>query len=453
MTSQRSSRRFLTGAALVLTIGGLGASALPVAAADPEPYLVEDINTSGGSSPSCLTEMGGVLYFGARSVGRGTELWRSDGTALGTRRVKDINPGSGSSSPCDMKVVDGLLYFYARDGVHGHELWVSDGTNAGTRMIKDINPGSASSTPFFFTGANGLVFFSAEDAATGRELWRTDGTEAGTKRVLDQNPGTGWSDVYPIGEYGDKLYFVSEPWNSQSPNTLYRTDGTKKGTKAFRDTNGRLIHDIYRMEQFNSTMILSGELGMWRSRGTSATTKKISSKSGYNFIPFNGALYFAAYRGEIWKTDATKAGTVKITQILDQWGEPYGVSSNFVDLGGKLFFFGPGGPWVSDGTALGTQPVGSDARNESEEVVSLNGVAYWDALAGESFEDCYDAVAARPSTTPAPAALVFRSDGTLDGTRNLDCRWAYIWELKVVGDSIFFVSDAQGGSELWAYKP
>ena len=454
MNSRRSPRKLLSGTTVVLTICGLGASVLPVAAAEPVPYMVKDINTSGGSSPTGLTEMDGILYFAAKGGGRGTELWRSDGTAIGTHRVKDINPGGGSSSPGDMAVVGGLLYFYASDGVHGHELWVSDGTNAGTRMIKDINPGAAASTPFFFTGANGLVFFSAEGATTGRELWRTDGTDAGTKRVIDLTPGTGWSAVYPVGEYGGKLYFVSEPWNSQSPNTLYRTDGTKKGTKAFRDTNGRLIHDIYRMEKLNSTIIFSGELGMWRSMGTSATTKKISSKSGYNFIPFNGALYFAAYPGEIWKTDATKAGTVKITQILDQWGEPYGVASNFVDLGGKLFFFSVGGPWVSDGTALGTQAVGSDARSESDEVVAVNGIAYWDGLAGESFEDCYDGAAARPSTTPAPPALVFRSDGTLGGTRNLDCQWAYIWDLTVVGDGIFFASDAGSfGSELWRYVP
>ncbi len=52
MNSQRSSRMLLTGATVVLTICGLGASALPVAAADPMPYMVEDINTSGGSSPT-----------------------------------------------------------------------------------------------------------------------------------------------------------------------------------------------------------------------------------------------------------------------------------------------------------------------------------------------------------------------------------------------------------------
>ena len=452
MTGRRSSRKLLTGATVVLTICGLGASALPVAAADPEPYLVEDINTSGDSSPSCLTEMGGILYFGAKSVGRGTELWRSDGTALGTRRVKDINPGSGSSSPCDMKVVGGLLYFDARDGVHGHELWVSDGTNAGTRMIRDINPGSASSTPFFFTGANGLVYFSAEDAVAGRELWRTDGTEAGTKRVIDLSQGVEWSDVYPLGEYNGRLYFTYSPWSGQ-PNEviLYRTDGTKNGTKPFRDKNGNLVRGIYQMARVGSTMVLSGELGTYRSLGTPATTNKIASVWAFDFIPFNGSLYFSAPSGELWRTNGTKAGTVRIFQIPDDG--PW-IESNLVNLDGQLFFFGNGRSWVSDGTTGGTHPTGSDASSDFDHIVALSGVAYFDSRGGDSFEDCYDSAEGRTSFTPAPPSLLWKSDGTLVGTTNVDCRWAYIGELTVVGNSIYFSSDGDDhGSELWRLVP
>jgi len=455
MTSPRNSRKLLMGATVALTVCGLGASALPVSAADPTPYLVKDINTSGASRPTCLTEMGGVLYFAAKSVGRGTELWRSDGTALGTRRVKDINPGSGSSSPCDMAVVDGLLYFYARDGVHGHELWVSDGTNAGTRMIKDINPGNASSTPFFFTGANGLVFFSAEDAAAGRELWRTDGTEAGTKRVIDLTPGTEWSSVYPLGEYGGKLYFTSSSSNGDPEELiLYRTDGTKSGTRPFRDKNGNLVRAVYNMVKLGSTMVFSGEFGTWRSLGTPATTKKIASVRAFNFIPFNGALYFSAPSGELWRTNGTKAGTVKIIRIVDEWGSAW-IESNLVDLGGQLFFFANSRPWVSDGTTAGTQPLGSDYLNSDDgEIVALNGVAYFDSQGQENFDGCYDTEEGRPSFTPAPTTLLWSSDGTLAGTTNVDCRWAYMWDLTVVGNSIFYASDADSyGSELWRFVP
>ena len=80
--------------------------------------------------------------------------------------------------------VNGILYFSADDGVHGHELWRSDGTARGTRMVKDINPGPASGGPGYLTNVNGTLFFVASDG-THRELWRSDGTEAGTTVVKE----------------------------------------------------------------------------------------------------------------------------------------------------------------------------------------------------------------------------------------------------------------------------
>ena len=62
--------------------------------------------------------------------------------------VKDINQGPGGSKPSVLANVNGILFFDADDGVNGRELWKSDGTAAGTQLVKDIFPGSASSTPF-----------------------------------------------------------------------------------------------------------------------------------------------------------------------------------------------------------------------------------------------------------------------------------------------------------------
>ena len=64
----------------------------------------------------------GDLYFRARDS-RGSELWRSDGTNLGTRLVRDVFPGPNGSRPRSLANVGGVLYFSARDGVHGFELW------------------------------------------------------------------------------------------------------------------------------------------------------------------------------------------------------------------------------------------------------------------------------------------------------------------------------------------
>jgi ELWxxDGT repeat protein len=60
-------------------------------------------------------------------------------TSSGTKRVKDIRPGSLGSGPNVMVRVGSTLYFPADDGTHGSELWKSNGTTGGTKRVKDVN--------------------------------------------------------------------------------------------------------------------------------------------------------------------------------------------------------------------------------------------------------------------------------------------------------------------------
>lgn len=68
--------------------------------------------------------VGDRLAFVRREPGHGNELWTSDGTPAGTRRVLDLLPGSRSSFPEDLFVVGDALLFSADDGLHGRELWI-----------------------------------------------------------------------------------------------------------------------------------------------------------------------------------------------------------------------------------------------------------------------------------------------------------------------------------------
>ena len=91
--------------------------------------------------------------------------------------IKDINPGRGWSNLSGITTVNRIIYFTADDGTHGAALWRSDGTARGTRMVKDINP-------YELTDVNGTLHFATlSDASHVSELWRSDGTEAGTTVV------------------------------------------------------------------------------------------------------------------------------------------------------------------------------------------------------------------------------------------------------------------------------
>ena len=43
--------------------------------------------------------------------------------------------------PADfIDLTPGEALFHASDGVHGDELWITDGTATGTKLVRDINP-------------------------------------------------------------------------------------------------------------------------------------------------------------------------------------------------------------------------------------------------------------------------------------------------------------------------
>lgn len=139
-----------------------------------------------------LINVNGTLFFSADDGSGDRELWKSEGTAAGTVRVKDINPTDGSF-PANLTNVNGTLFFTAEDGF-GVELWKSDGTDAGPVLVHAINP-AGGSNPQELTNVNGILYFSADDGFNGRELWKAtafyDDFQAGDGTFL----GGDWTEV------------------------------------------------------------------------------------------------------------------------------------------------------------------------------------------------------------------------------------------------------------------
>ena len=186
-------------------------------------------NEPNPGDPRDLTDVGGTLFFSVFSPAHGVELWKSDGTTHGTVLVKDMYPGDGgapyfdahSGNPKHLAEVGGSLYFIAVDRLHGWELWTSDGSAQGTRLVREINPSDDADAwfpPFGgFSRVDDTLYFPADDGKHGWELWRSDGTATGTTMVNDLNPrgdGTPWFNERAV--VGHTLFFEARSTDVRS---------------------------------------------------------------------------------------------------------------------------------------------------------------------------------------------------------------------------------------------
>jgi ELWxxDGT repeat protein len=339
-------------------------------------------------------------FFRAWDADHGEELWKTDGTTRGTKRVKDINldtpPGArcqqgecgipkGWSHPDSMVAMGKSVYFAADDGKHGVELWKSDGSAKGTKLVKDINTTPGNSNPNDDSAINQsaeveklyvsgkTLYFRANDGQNGVELWKTDGTERGTKLVKDINPadpdpttttckrnkncaGGSWIDDLTL--VGKTLYFSAN--DGQNGVELWKTDGTEAGTVLVEDINPSSesrASDIGNLVAVGKTLYFSANDGqngleLWKSdgKGAGATLVEDINPGAADSDPdqltaYRGALLFRADDGvhgsEPWGSDGTEAGTTMLRDL-----EPGAVGSDpgSFTTSGKFLYFSASNP-------------------------------------------------------------------------------------------------------------
>ncbi|MDF1799502.1 MAG: hypothetical protein P1V81_10030 [Planctomycetota bacterium] len=324
-------------------------------------HMLVDLNPgANGSHPSEFFSDGTWLYFSALTASTGRELYRTDGTAAGTQLVADVNPGPADSNPMDLVRLGGSILFFAdRDDV-GHELFSTDGSAAGTQLVADLttNLVLASSSHLTVLPTGGKALFRAYDGSTGYELYVTDGTTAGTGLLMDLVPGTGGGMIGNFVPFGSKLVF--EATTTAAGHELWITDGTLAGTTLMVDLNPGSSGSFPELEQavvlgshiyFPASDGSTG-LELWLSDGTSAGTRQvvdlvpgIGPSDPEELTLLGGTVYFCAG----WGTSQNRqliatSGVGKVRLVKEIYPGLSSKVSWMTELAGKLYFRATGGP-------------------------------------------------------------------------------------------------------------
>lgn len=337
--------------------------------------LVKDIYEGPYSGVySNMVNFKGDLYFYGSDDVHGIELWKSDGTAEGTFMLKDINPGENSSGHYDkggFLMTDDYLFFYADTVGYGNELWVSDGTAEGTRMVKDIYPGTGSSSPWGWRimGAAGnefIVFRVFDSPYYDGKLWISDGTEAGTYMISDFNgaPGVYNSMAFSFGinEVNGKFFFEAD--GGESFYKLWVTDGTPGGTYRFADLDPGKNEFFEQPAVYNGQLYFKNKIGGDKIFVTNGSDLRVfldwsNNHEVNDFVPLDDKIYFSAnqYFGISTELMECKEGNqdFRILPVNTRYsGEP----AHFANLNGKTLFFansdGSRKMHITDGSPQGT---------------------------------------------------------------------------------------------------
>ena len=344
--------------------------------------LVVDLNqtpptVNPGSSPAGIWSLGTTAVIAANDGRHGIEPWRSDGTAAGTTLIADLVPGSRgsivtflSSTPA---VGNGGLFFAVGGADNLSSLWRSDGTAAGTVKLRDFGP-LPFGNPRYLTPVGNRVFFAADDGVSGLELWTTDGTPGGTMLVADLAPGAAGSGVRNLAALGGDVCFIATPTTNGQ---LWRSDGTAAGTVMLHEFGPLPVPfvEVGRFVPFAGALYFVGWEAttgseLWRTDGTTAGTflvKDVYPGTGLGLIfastelaATSQALFFNANDGvtgnELWISDGTTAGTRQVVDLHPGSASP----RSLMAFGNELLFVAIDTahgqePWITDGTAAGTR--------------------------------------------------------------------------------------------------
>jgi len=459
--------------------------AIDLTTGDYEMLSNMDQDNGGGYSNVALTQpviMNGYVWFIAAPDGTAEGIWKTDGTAEHTALAVDVDMLDFFLDK-DLIAFNNKLYvtinfsLYETDGVNpltsvlagggiktlqeingklffanGGEPWISDGTTLGSKILKDIN----AQPTFGIYGVRAVgerfIFFNnaVKNGVITPELWTSDGTTPGT--VITRS----FMDVPPVVAInGSKALFrateVPTPPANPGINT-WTSDATSAGTQPLDNGAWILTGEGAGYIQWvgNTAYMFNGDRQLYKTDGTAPATYISTLPKNFHgqCVALKNALYFFI-DGELWKSDGTGGGTVKIVEVA-----PPGILQivQSVMAGeNKMYFTALTTAnglevWTSDGTAGGTHIV-KDVHVNDNKMYDYN--AYHPTLQAVINDVAYF------SGSETYDIELWRTDGTSAGTSLVKdifpgAKGSSPAKVAQSGNTMYFTAnDGQHGFELW----
>ncbi|HEY7214576.1 MAG TPA: hypothetical protein VIC28_08095, partial [Thermoanaerobaculia bacterium] len=199
------------------------------------------------------------VFFSGWDAAHGFELWQTDGTAQGTRLVKDLCPGPCDSDPHGFRTALGHLLF--EDQYLG--LWVTDGTPAGTVRIAST---SGVTPPVDLAVEDGRLVFTSVDAGRGPQPMVSDLSPEGTETILPFGSVLATSsNVFGLTRLGAEVLFSTHSGYVADGGAVWVSDGTETGTRDL--PVGR--NDILALAvPLGDSVYFTWDQKLWRTDGT-----------------------------------------------------------------------------------------------------------------------------------------------------------------------------------------
>ncbi|HXT51901.1 MAG TPA: ELWxxDGT repeat protein [Thermoanaerobaculia bacterium] len=481
-------------------------STLFFAATDAEGTRTLYAMASDGGAPTRVVDLASSIFTTAVTATRlfyvtataGTsELWTSDGTAAGTRRLSSFPASSASGSQPWLEPAGDHVLFRADDGIHHPQIWRSDGTPAGTVRLTDLPPPPGSyeivswdveevggrllviardanfeqrlvavsgpgqppvillaSCPecFYSSGLERVgerVLFQRYEPGAGTHLWTTDGTAAGTQRLARVCPQSCFSyQLRPV--FAGRLFFATD---EAGHTALRETDGTVAGTRILAPlpdgvapaTEALAIGD----RVFFTATAPQGH-GLWVSDTAKGETHAVASVVSQRpssrpreLVAIGDRLFFAApHTGQpqpqLWTSQGSAETPAPLTQLLPNSSSPPG-PSHLTVVGQQVFF------WIDSFEFHGRQPLW---RSDG------TAAGTFPLLADQRIDEqpaVFDGELFYLLDEPG-SNTVWKSDGTVAGTQpafELPAGVRDPRHLTAVGDELYFLALSVDGTEVW----